>query len=531
MAKGYVSLILHAHLPYVRHPEYPDFLEEDWLFEGITETYLPLLEMMEHLASEGVNFRLTMTLSPTLCEMFADSLLRERYQRHLNRLVELADKEVQRTAGQSAFNDTGRMYRDRFFRARQLYEGKYQTDLIRAFRGFQERGNLEIMTCVATHGFLPLMSNASAVRAQVKVAINNYRKHFGRMPNGIWLSECAYKPGDCEILKEAGLKYFILDTHGLLYGEPRPKYEVYAPVVTPSGVAVFGRDIESSRQVWSARDGYPGDAVYREFYRDLGYDADYQYIRPYLHSDGIRRNVGIKYYRITGRVELHQKQPYIRANALKKTEEHAGNFMFNRQQQAKYLSDKFPISNFQLPIMVAPYDAELFGHWWFEGPEFLETLLRKINTQQDEIALITPSEYLAKYPPRVKSTPSMSSWGDKGYNEVWLNGKNDWIYRHLHIAEGRMEELARAFPNAEGRQKDVLNQAARELLLAQASDWPFIMTTGTAEPYAHRRFKEHISRFTRLYNDLKSNRLNDEWLKDIQGKDNIFPEIDYRVYA
>ena len=297
-------------------------------------------------------------------------------------------------------------------------------------------------------------------------------------------------------------------------------------MITPAGVAAFARDVETSEQVWSADIGYPGDVDYREFYRDLGFDGDYDYIRPYLHSDGVRRNLGIKYYRVTGKVDLGAKQPYVPQWATGKAASHAGHFMHNRQAQAHHL---YPILG-RKPIIVSPYDAELFGHWWFEGPQFLNYLFRKIHFDQDEIRLATPLDYLAEYPDNQRQELSTSSWGAEGYYRVWINGENEWMYMHQHVAEDRMVELAREHPNAEGLLLRALNQAARELLLAESSDWAFIITTATSVQYAKKRFRDHIHRFTRLYEMIKRNEIDAEWLADVEWKDAIFQEIDYRVY-
>ena len=364
-----------------------------------------------------------------------------------------------------------------------------------------------------------------SVRAQIEVGANNYEKYFGRRPRGIWLAECGDYPGVDRYLKEADIKFFFVDTHGILHASPRPKYGVYAPIYCKSGVAAFGRDFDSSKQVWSAIEGYPGDYNYREFYRDVGFDLDFEYIKPYIHKDGIRMNTGIKYYRITGRTD--HKEPYNPDWARERAASHAGNFMFNRERQAEYLFDIMK----KKPIIVAPYDAELYGHWWYEGPMFLDYLFRKLHYDQKAIRPITPSEYLAQNPTNQVATPSMSSWGYKGYSEHWLDGSNDWIYRHLHKASDRMAELATNYPNADGLLRRALNQALRELLLAQSSDWAFIMKTGTVVQYAVKRTKDHILRFTRLYEDIKSNRIDEGWLADIEWKDNIFPEIDYKVHT
>lgn len=523
--KGYWCLQLHAHLPYVRHPEYPDFLEEDWLYEAISETYLPLLSVFEGLVRDNVDFRLTMTITPSLANMLADPLLQSRYYERLNKHIEFAKKELWRTENMPEFHPAAQMYEQHFKECKRIWE-KYNGNILKGFKELQDLGKIEIITCCATHGFLPLMSNKKAQKAQIRVACDDYERHFGRRPKGIWLAECAYYPGIDEILKEEGIRFFFLEAHGILYATPRPKYGVFAPVYCTSGVAAFARDMETAHQVWSAESGYPGDPDYREFYRDLGYDLEYDYVKPYLHSDGVRRNIGIKYHRITGKVQLSDKQPYMPQWAKNKAADHAGNFLFNRTKQVEYISEIMG----KPPLVVSMYDAELFGHWWFEGPWFLDFLFRKMHYDQDTIKPITPVEYLDKFPVNQVVTPAASSWGDKGYYEVWLNPTNDYIYRHLHKAEERMIELAQNYQDAVGITERALNQMARELLLAQSSDWAFIMTTGTMVEYAEKRTKEHILNFTNLYNQIKSNLIDESYLKDLEDKNNIFPGIDYKVY-
>ncbi len=522
--KGYLAIVLHAHLPYVRHPEYEEFLEERWLFEAITETYIPLIEMFQRLISDGVSFRMTLSISPTLACMLEDSLLQERYLKHINKLIELAEKEIDRTRWMPEFNRLALMYYHRFTRAKKLFEEKYNRNLLMAFKEFQDKGFLEIITCAGTHGYLPLMIHKASVKAQVRAGVNTYRRIFGTSPKGMWLPECGYNPGDDWILKEEGIKYFLVDTHGILFAVPRPRYGVYSSYFCKSGIAVFGRDTESSKSVWSAIEGYPGDYDYREFYRDIGWDLDYEYVKPYINPDGSRGNTGIKYYRITGKT--HNKLPYDPDRAREKAAIHAGNFMFNREKQIEYLYSVMD----RKPIIVAPYDAELFGHWWFEGPEFLEFLCRKVCYDQKTFKLITCSDYLKIYPRNQVLTPAMSSWGWKGYSEVWLSGCNDWIYRHYHKAVERMVEAARKFSSANGVMERALNQMARELLLAQASDWAFIMKTGSHVSYANKRVTEHIFRFTKLWQQVNNGSIDEKYLSYLEYKDNVFPDMNFRIY-
>jgi 1,4-alpha-glucan branching enzyme len=527
MPVGYWLPVLHAHLPYVRHPEYPQFLEEDWFFEALTETYVPLARVLHGLERDGIDFRLTLTLSPTLLSMLHDELLVSRYERHLDKLVKLAAREVERTArDEPRFHDAALHYRDEFTDVRRVFREQYGSDLLRAFRHHADQGRLEILTCGATHGFLPLMDPVpEAVRAQIEVGVSTHRRLLGRDPRGIWLPECGYLPGHEGFLLAAGLRYTFLESHGLEHAHPKPSHGVLAPVAAPSGVIFFGRDMESSRQVWSAEVGYPGDYDYREFYKDVGWDLPLEDLQEFL-GDGLRRNLGIKYYRVTGQVGLGDKQPYVRAWALEKSRSHAAHFLERRREQVRAAAARMD----RPPVVVSPYDAELFGHWWYEGPQFLDQLFR-LMAAQDEVRPVTAPEYLERHPDVEVAQPPMCTWGAQGYAEVWLNPGNDWIYTHLDAAAERMVELARRFDAPDELERRALDQAARELLLAQSSDWAFIMKTGTTVEYATKRTRDHIARFAWLYRGLTEGGLDPDVLREFEQRDNLFPDIDYRVYG
>lgn len=544
MGDGYLCLVLHAHLPFVRHPEHDEFLEEDWLFEAIGETYLPLLELCRRLIDDGIGARFTLSITPTLAAMLEDRLLQDRYIRHVERLCELAEEEVRRTRWTPELQTLALRYRKIFKESRRLYVDVYRRDLLGGFRSLQEAGLLELITSGATHGFLPLMlGRRNLWRAQVLTAAAEHRRHFGRSPPGIWLPECGFQPGVDEILGEAGIRYFFSDSHGILRAHPRPRYGVHSPVLTPGGVAAFGRDPEASRQVWCSWLGYPGDFAYREFYRDIGWDLDYEYIQPFLHPDGNRTSLGIKYYRTTGPTD--QKEPYDFEQARARAVIHARHFLDSRRKQAAEL--KLVLG--RNPVIVAPYDAELFGHWWYEGPHWLESLLRMV-ADDDAIEAVSPSDYLRRIPTQQVGMPSASSWGLRGYAEHWLDASNDWIYPHLHMAGDRMIELANRFrtqwsregkadlreaSDPDGRECDLmiraLRQAGRELLLAQSSDWAFILKAGTMSGYAERRSREHLGNFHRLYNLILAGRIEKAWLTELESRHSIFPELDPGVFA
>lgn len=525
--KGYLCMVLHAHLPYVRHPEYPFFLEENWLFEAISESYIPLLDAFSRLVNDGVDFKITLSLSPCLIEMLNDALLMRRYVTHLERLRSLAEAERKRTKGDARFEPVVRMYEARFKRIQYLFEEAYGGNLISALCAAQAAGHVEIIPSAATHAYLPHLSLIpEAVKAQVNIAQQHYRETFGRSPKGIWLPECGFAPGFDEYIADIGLRYFFLETHGVIRGTPFPQFGPYLPIRCSSGVVAFGRDQEASRQVWSAEGGYPGDPIYREFYRDAGFDVDEDHMKNFLEPYGAKTFTGLKYYRVTGGSK--PKEPYRSRPALKRAERHAAHFLAEREACINNVRERIGVR----PVITATFDAELLGHWWFEGPDWLEMFLRKAERSRI-LRMVTPAQYLnlqgGKAPVQV-SHPSASSWGEKGYHEVWLNERNDDIYRHLLTATRRMVNLADRFPRAEGILRRALNQAARELLLLQHSDWTFMIKNNTYADYARRRFAMHVGRFARLYESIVSGVFHEEALAEMEEKDRIFPNIDYRVY-
>jgi 1,4-alpha-glucan branching enzyme len=524
---GHLILFLHAHLPFVRHPEDENILEENWLYEAITETYLPLLLVADRWQRDGIPVRLTLSMTPTLIDMLRDDLLIRRYRRHLSHLVELAESEARRLADDERFSFTARMYRDLLAENLHRFEHRYGQDIVGAFKLLQDAGLLEIVTSAATHAYLPAFDLTHA-RGQIRTGVKAYRQHFQSDPPGIWLPECGYAPGLDRIVADEGLEYFLVDSHGLEFAQPRPLFGTHAPIVCPSAVFAFARDRESSAQVWSAEFGYPGDGRYREFYRDITHDLEGSAIAPFRLADGTKKSTGIKYYRVTSRdVPLHLKEPYHRGWALQAVEEHASDFASKRAASARHLR---AVLN-RPAVIVAPYDAELFGHWWFEGPEFLDLVIRKVACEQHGLRLSTPMDVIDSEVEFQVSTPATTSWGAYGYSDTWLNDSNDWVWPHLHRAASEMARIARESANPAPLEQRALNQLARECLLACSSDWPFIMTMGTMAPYAVRRVHEHVNRFNQLLGQIRMRAIDEAWLSDIEARDNVFPLIDYRDFA
>jgi len=521
---GNLALVLNAHLPFVRQPDYPRYLEERWLFESLSETYLPMLRLFARLEAERIPWKLTMALSPTLSAMMGDRLLGQRYTSWLTMQLELAEKELLRSYADPAQNRLALMYRDLYTQNLEDFTVLHGSNILNALDFWYKKGRLELMTSAGTHAFLPIYrSYPEAVSAQVESAVVSFRATFGRSPSGFWLPQLGWYPGLEDILSAYGIQYTVVGTRGTLLGTPTPRHGSYAPVSCPNGFTCFVRDLSATEDVWSERQGYPSDPVYRDFYRDIGYDLSLDYIGPYVDQNQIRTFTGFKYWAVTGRGP--EKILYDPQAASAKLVEHAENFLYSRTRQARKAHDYMD----RPPLMVAPYDAELFGHWWFEGVNWLEALFRKAQGT-GELKLVSLADYLRDNPDSQESVPEFSSWGEGGYAAPWIEKSNDWVYRHTFKMVERMTELAERFPDESGLRERVLNQAAREVLLAQASDWPFLMKAGKSGSFARKQVEDSVTNFMRIYEMLCANTVGTEWLTRLEKRNNIFPGINYRIF-
>ena len=380
------------------------------------------------------------------------------------------------------------------------------------------------MTCAATHGYLPILrENEETVIGQIKTAIHFHENIFEFKPLGIWLPECAYYENLDNILLNCGIRYAVLDGHGILNSKPRPRYGVYAPICSRRGVAFFGRDSESTLPVWSSREGFPGHGSYREFHKDLGWELPLSKLK----EKGIpcNRPLGLKYHRITNsRSTLGEKDFYREKEAYEKAVEDADKYLLQRSKQLRNLK----ISSSFNPTLVAPFDAELFGHWWYEGPIFLNHIFK--NSSKYSIKLTHLRNILINKPQIQICDPSPSSWGQGGYHNYWLNDKNSWIVPQISKAGETFTRIV-SIDSFDAIKTRILQQAARELLLAQSSDWSFILRAGTTTELARDRINRHLSRFWQLIAYLDKESKDYDFLKTIEEEDRIFPKVNIKDWG
>ncbi len=507
-------LVLHGHLPWVHMPAHPEFLEEDWLFEAVSGTYLPLLSVFQRLADDAIPTPCVVGLTPPLLEMLRAPSLRRKIGEHLTTRLKLASLEVRRLKGSVPEAAAARHYLERAEECREIWRSA-DGDLPALFAAHVREGRIAAMASAATHAVLPLVATAAARRRQVALGCRLFEEVFGAAPQGFWLPECAFEPGLDRLLAEHGIQWTVLETHAIADAWPPVPHDHRRPLELPAGVIAFARDPEASRQVWAHEVGYPGDPEYRELYRDLGYDGPWAYVRRFLKRDGVRRNLGFKYHRVTGKVPLHEKAPWNVEHARARTVEHARHFLTRRGEDATGIDGA---------VLTAPFDMELYGHWWYEGPWFLEELFRQSAAGVGAAPFALPATLITEARPFAVADPPLCTWGEDGYLKVWLNDANAWVLRQQQELEVQVARaLDQAHAETPAAQKD---QLVRELLLLQSSDWAFIITKGTSDHYARQRVCTHVARILGLIEGMAQPGLeNSEWFRELAREDALFPGL------
>lgn len=532
------------------------------MYEAAADTYIPLLWAVEELAWEGIPANFTLGLTPIVMEQLADERFKDWFPSYLEHRCWKAMENIEefRCRGDEHLAWLAERWQQHFEALRQTYVERYDRDLLAQFRKQQEAGNLEIMCSAATHGYLPLLHEDGSVQAQIMQGIATYEKFMGRRPRGFWLPECAYRPRACwasplsgdreqpslrkgleEFLGENGIDYFIVDSHMARGGDPLPvcvdhegslgkawshitrtgnyaePKTLYRPYFVGSNfenhppVACLFRDPGTSQKVWSGSIGYPGDYCYLDFHKK--------------HMPGDHR-----YWRITDdQGDLGSKQPYYPDAADERAREHAGNFLWTCKETLRFA----PHHGGKLPGVIAPFDAELFGHWWYEGPRWITHVMRWIHHDPD-LKAMTGSNFVREEEPNAAITLPEGSWGEHGGHFVWHNDRTEWAWRRIYDAERDMQALLCDHGSGHDEaMRALVGQAARELLLLQASDWPFLINNGTAIDYASERIVNHHSDYKRVADMARrygrGEYITEEdwnWFGDLQNRDRPFADVD-----
>ncbi|UCG15078.1 MAG: DUF1957 domain-containing protein [Phycisphaerales bacterium] len=553
---GSFCLVLHAHVPHVlHHGVWPH--GEDWLYEAAAETYLPILSMIGEVRRLGARPTLTLGLTPVLLEQLAHDRFKQGLVEYLAERVERAtrDRKGFESRGEPHFAHLAKLWAEFYGNLSDQFES-INRDLPSAFASWANQGVIEILTGFATHGYPPLLLEDSSIRAQIRAGIASTQRILGIAPTGLWLPECAYRPagrwepavsfggprdrlGVEQMLADEGITHFFIEDplvpRNIGDEKARQFYDQlsddrrrfihecgdWRPTTGPIGlrspangelVAAFARCREVCEQVWSGWIGYPGTGTYLEFHK----------------KSGERR--GLRYWKVTqSQSGLGDKDPYYPDDVAGVIHQQAGHFT----QLIRHTLEDHRRCFGRPAVVVASFDAELYGHWWFEGVRFLRDLL--LNLHHDPaISVCTVEDYLRSHPPeRYVALPEFS-WGEGSDNRVWINEQTRWMWEVEYRAEAQFGRNTYHLPwKKRGDLKGLLERAGRELLLMQASDWPFVVARGQAVDYGIRRFALHDNRYEIVSNLIDRvceggtiPPLEEHQLRDADIHDSIFPDID-----
>lgn len=484
MSLGTFCLVLHSHLPWVaHHGRWP--VGEEWLHQAWAHSYLPVVEVLRSLAHDGYRDLLTLGVTPVLAAQLDDARCIAAQR------TWLADWQV-RAAGSAASRDpiqqrTGQREFADATRARETFDARWQRGASPVFRELRDGGVIEVIGGPATHPFLPLLDPRVRDFA-LAVGLDDATLRLGARPTGIWVPECGYRPGLERALDDADVDHIVLD--GPTFG----RFGTDAPVrIADTDVVAFGRNLDITYRVWSPRRSYPGNRWYRDFH-------------TFDHTWGLRPA------RVTSQhTEPADKSPYDPERAARQIQVDAADFIARVRDHCRAHPGA---------VVVAAYDTELFGHWWHEGPAFLDAILRGLPEAGIDVSTLERARDRAKESLHLPA----GSWGSGKDWRVWdgeqvsdIAEANQQVQQDvLHALDHRPYEYRSA----------ARDQLARELLLTLASDWPFMITKDSAAGYARHRHAEHRAHVYELLRNPTP-----ELVRRLRDIDGPFGHVDARALS
>lgn len=526
--KSVFPIIIVCHYPFVFPVSGGEVsLEEETYFETVSETWIPLLEVFDSLEKQGVHFRFGLALSPSLCSIFQNTALSERYLLWLEKRIEFGSRELRRCTGtgNKEMKSLASEYLGHDCHRRELFVDKYKQDLLGAFLEYQKRGRVELLLSPATHAFLPFYASMEeAIRSQIETAITHHKKYMESVPAGFWLPELGWNRELGKFLVDYGFTYTVVSAHALVLGSPNAERGSFFPVKTPSGLIAFAQDGTVEKDFETIKE--QGKNVYRSQVLDAGFELPVKAIKRFLGSGNCRRSTGYRYW-------TDDRKLYDFSAASAAASAAAVSFLNRR---AALLEEAQ--THIEHPaISLWAVDANCLGRSWHEGMVFLESLVKEIDRRQAP-RFLTPLEYLTEthHTSFQVVEPEYSSALHNGYGEVLLDASNDWIYRHIFRSIQRMTEMTEHFSSDSGLKERSLNQAARELLLAQSTDLsktlnPQITKRLLGREFAEKELEGALRNFTTIYESLGSGHISTEWLTKLERKHALLPHINHRVFA
>ena len=496
-------------------------------FDAISDSYIPILQMLERLQNEKVACQLGLVISPVLCSMLENPKIQELYVLYLDKRIALGKKELNRCkdgADSPAYTLIKGIV-DKYTELKKDFNGKYDKNLIKQFAEFQKKGMIEILATCATDIFMPHYADLpEALSAQIEIGLQAYKKSFGEIPDGFFLPEFGYVPGIENIIRAYGYSYTILHSRSILFLDNPPKDGIFYPVRTENALITFSADL-SFEDFISGEQAYCNASEYRNENCDIGFELDLKKLSPVLEQNSARFCTGYKYWKKDFNGD--QAISYNPKDALVRAQKDAQDFVENR---SIYLEKAAGFaSNQDYVVSICCIDDNTMRRQWYEYIIWLENVLRKAGNEGLETDVC--KNLIRKPFSLEKISPYYSAGSGDGYGENLLSSRNCWMMRYVRKATERMIDLAERFPSDTGLKTRLLNIGSVELLIAQSSALAKMVDKDNYSEYAERRFRLSINAFTTVFDSLGSNTVSTEWLTTLESLDTLFPWINYKVFS
>lgn len=519
MTKKTVLFIFHAHVPYVCHMSGNEPLEITEFYEMLSYGLLPFLRMCTRLDADAVPFKCALVISPLLCEMLKSSLYKTQYLSYLERHISFAEQELTKVR-EKAQKALIRRFLDFLLRNREDFNTLYKGNVLNGIRFFAEKGAIELLATSATPCFFPFYGDIpEALAAQIEEGLNCFREDFATFPSGFWLPLMGYTGGLDKLIKSYGLDYTILETQSFLFSDRAPASGVFTAAIGESSLIFLGKDSNSCADITHPETGFYLHPHYLDTNKDVGFELDAQRLAPLFDVEAGRRTTGFCYRSRSG-------EPYDPAAGTRQAEDDAEKFLANRK---KVLTEAADLLKSEPLCSVTAIPLRFLGITWMEGTHWLESVYRKL-AQQHDMQCALPKEYLKKLKQLQNINPFYASSLPSGYADELINSSNDWMFPRIQKATERMIDLAGRFPDGQGLKKRMLDMAAKDLLLAQSTDWPLMVNAQTSAEYAATQCAQHLDAFTGVYEALGSGMLSTDDLIAREKEYPIFQEMDYRFF-
>lgn len=527
MGKKNLALIIEANQGYIRNTDKNKNFsaQNNILFSAMTQTYIPLLNMMNRLRDEKISFKIGLVLCPAICESFSDEEIINQYIEHLDNLITLGKKEIARCK-KNEYIDQAQSCLDHIEKTKTDFTEKYSSDLLSAFKSLAKDDYIELIPTAATYAYLPHYADfIEALNAQVETGLFSHKHFFGSAGEGFWIPHAAWDRNLEWVIRSYGVNYTILDARSILFAKKAPETGIFTPVRCRNSLVVFGKDPDIDEEIFG-EEGFCKNQCYRWQERDIGFDLPQKEIASFFGKNDARIETGFKYWAIADEDE-ENLVPYNKDEAAEQTVKDALSFYENKNERLEKACELLDGKDASLVCVI---NARMLGQKWHEGIQWLENVIRCIDSKKG-FELAHCKDLIANQFELEKIEPYPCSSNGLGYGEDMLSNANSWMIRYTRKATERMIDLADRFPSESSLKERLLNMAAKQVLLAQSGNWQEMINEGNMPDFVEGQFKDEILSFTKVFDSLASNTVSTEWLTGCEQKNKIFPWLNYRIFA